>query len=137
VFDAPLHKKGQGAQYARKINRLSPIHIEIIKLLEANQAFCSSSAIPKQTITSQLKTRADASGGRLSELLGLGFIEMCRKKIELQDQETMKFRFRKTPCWFISERFREGRIGYHADGTIVYLQNLLDYSGNSAPQFGQ
>lgn len=98
-------RKGEGAHYAYKIRRLSPLHIEILKILEEH------GALPKRKIQGYLfekgiRVSGNSLSGRLSELAGMGLIECEMEKVVLWDRDKMTYRFRKTPVWYITMRGR-------------------------------
>jgi hypothetical protein len=41
--------------------------------------------------------------GRLSELCGLGLVNMNYTKVQLVDERTMEYRFMKKPVWNLTE----------------------------------
>ena len=100
------HKKGEGAHYSSQITKLSPMHHHILNVLKQSGAVSVDTAIPKRLIgaklaESNIRVSGNVISGRLSELLGMGYVGMARRRIELYDRATMKFRFRKTPIWYL------------------------------------
>ncbi len=98
--------KGWGAHYADKIRKLSPLHREILKILWKH------GPLPKRKIQGYLfengiRISGNSLSGRLSELAGMNYIECEMRKVALYDRNTMQFRFRKTPVWYLTSKGRE------------------------------
>jgi len=94
--------KGWGAHYAEKIQKLSPLHVEILEVL------AEKGPMPKSRIGGILAERGrrvsgNSLSGRLSELAGLGYVECEYARVKLYDAKTMKFRFVRKPVWKITE----------------------------------
>lgn len=106
VVEVPRERpKGAGAHYAHRIRRLSPLHVEILRVLR------ELGPMPKRRIQGALFDRGvrvsgNSLSGRLSELAGMGYVECRTERVRLLDRESMRFRFRRTPVWYLTERGR-------------------------------
>jgi len=108
VKEAKCQPKGQGAWYAAHITRLTTLHHEILVLLKLK------GPQTKQAITKLLNEKRRASkqtliggfsvSGRLSELLGLGLLNMRYEKVRLYDRATQTYRHPKKPVWSLTEQ---------------------------------
>jgi repressor of nif and glnA expression len=95
--------KGTGAHYGRVIKKLSPLHKEILLLLSLY------GPMPKRRIASLLHERGirlsgNSLSGRLSELLGAGYVKTTREAVKLYDEKSMQFRYVRLPVWSITEK---------------------------------
>jgi len=102
--------KGWGAHYAEKIRKLSPLHLEILRVL------AERGPMPKSRLGGLLAERGrrvsgNSLSGRLSELAGLGLVDCDFTEVRLFDAKTMKFRFVKKPVWSITEKGRRVLAG--------------------------
>jgi len=93
--------KGRGAHYAKEIEQLSPLHMEILRILH------EVGPGTKRKVGAILAQRGHAvSGnslsGRLSELRGLGLVTMRYQEVKVYDKKTMTFRFKRTPVWSLT-----------------------------------
>jgi len=98
-----IRQKGQGADYGKQIERLSVMHVRILKILLAE------GGLTKAEITRFLNREQEADkepfiggfsvSGRLSELCGRGLVKMNYEEVQLLDSKTMQFRFKKKPVW--------------------------------------
>jgi len=95
-------EKGEGAHYADKIRKLSPLHIEILQLL-AERGSLTKARIGGILAERGRRVSGNSLSGRLSELAGLGYVECEYTEVKLYDAKTMKFRFVKKPLWRITE----------------------------------
>jgi hypothetical protein len=104
VVEVPREqKKGEGAHYAEKIRKLSPLHEEILEILALH------GPLTKAKIGGILADRGrrvsgNSLSGRLSELAGLGLVECKYTEVRLYDAKTMKFRFVERPVWHLTEK---------------------------------
>ena len=83
--------KGWGAHYADKIKKLSPLHIEILKILREH------GPQPKRKIQGYLfekgiRVSGNSLSGRLSELAGMGMVECEVDRVLIYDRERMEYR---------------------------------------------
>jgi len=100
-----VRRKGQGAEYGKEIRELSFTHRQILMIL------LKQGSLTKQKITTIMNENKEENepyiggfsvSGRLSELLGLGYVSMKYAEVEVYDPRTMQFRFRKKPIWNIT-----------------------------------
>jgi hypothetical protein len=104
VVEVPREReKGEGAHYAEKIRKLSPLHEEILQIL-ALYGPLTKAKIGGILAERGRRVSGNSLSGRLSELAGLGLVECRYTKVKLYDAKTMRFRFAKRPVWFITER---------------------------------
>jgi len=97
--------KGRGAHYASQIEVLSPLHMEILKIL-AQVGPATKRRIGAILAERGHKVSGNSLSGRLSELRGLGLISMRYEEVKVYDRKTMQFRFKRTPVWYLTPRGR-------------------------------
>jgi len=102
--------KGEGAHYAEKIKKLSPLHEEILQIL-ALYGPLTKSRLGGILAERGRRVSGNSLSGRLSELAGLGLVECKYAEVKLYDAKTMKFRFVEKPVWRITERGRRVLAG--------------------------
>jgi hypothetical protein len=103
VVEIPREReKGEGAHYAEKIRKLSPLHIEILQLLAEKESL-TKARIGGILAERGRRVSGNSLSGRLSELAGLGYVECEYTEVKLYDAKTMKFRFVRKPVWRITE----------------------------------
>ena len=95
--------KGEGAHYAEKIKKLSPLHEEILQIL-ALYGPLTKSRLGGILAERGRRVSGNSLSGRLSELAGLGLVECEYAEVKLYDAKTMKFRFARKPVWHLTER---------------------------------
>jgi arginine repressor len=98
--------KGKGAYYTRKDFTPSNLHEQILKAIRTIVSQKMNGAT-KQEIENYLKNRGinisgNSLSGRLSELLGAGYVEVKYTQVQYLDEKTKKYRFKKTPIWYLS-----------------------------------
>jgi hypothetical protein len=104
IVEVPREReKGEGAHYAEKIRKLTPLHEEILEILALH------GPLTKAKIGGILADRGrrvsgNSLSGRLSELAGLGLVECKYTEVRLYDAKTMKFRFVERPVWHLTEK---------------------------------
>jgi len=94
--------KGLGAHYARQIERLTPLHMAILKLL-AREGPLSKEEIRRLLEAQGIKKSGNSISGRLSELAGLRLVEVRNTRVREIDPSTKEFRFVSKPIWFITD----------------------------------
>jgi hypothetical protein len=93
----------------------------------------AATAVPRQAIYEEMRDMCSHTGDRfpsahivgfwLSSLLGAGFVSMVNRKCELRNAYTQDIRFKKKPCWYVSEAYQEGLIGYVSNnGEIIHMK---------------
>jgi repressor of nif and glnA expression len=103
VVEVPREReKGEGAHYAEKIRKLSPLHIEILQIL-AEKGSLTKARIGGILAERGRRVSGNSLSGRLSELAGLGYVECKYTRVKLYDAKRMVFRFVKKPVWEITE----------------------------------
>jgi hypothetical protein len=95
--------KGEGAHYAEKIKKLSPLHYEILYVL-AVKGSLTKSRIGGILAERGRRVSGNSLSGRLSELAGLGYVECEYTRVKLYDAKSMKFRFVRKPVWRLTEQ---------------------------------
>jgi hypothetical protein len=94
--------KGEGAHYAEKIKKLSPLHYEILYVL-AVKGPLTKARIGGILAERGRRVSGNSLSGRLSELAGLGYVECEYTEVKLYDAKSMKFRFVRKPVWRITD----------------------------------
>jgi repressor of nif and glnA expression len=103
VVEVPRERpKGEGAHYADKIKKLSPLHVEILQIL-AEKGPLTKARLGGILAERGRRVSGNSLSGRLSELAGLGYVECEYTKVKLYDAKTMTFRFKRKPVWKITE----------------------------------
>jgi len=103
-------KKGQGAWYAPLIAELGKTRELILEVLKEQYPKWITSwhltyLVNRQRKRKGLKNLAFGTiSGRLSELLGLGYVQMSNEEIELYDSELMSFGWPEKPTWKIAQK---------------------------------
>jgi len=108
--------RGQGAWYAYKIKKLGRIHVEILRLLEEENRPLTKRQIQGLLVRRGIKVGGYTISGRLSELLGLGYVGMERTKVKLWDEETQTWKWVKKPVWWITELGKSALHTYVKEG---------------------
>jgi len=104
IVEVPREReKGEGAHYAEKIRKLTPLHEEILEIL-ALYGPLTKSRLGGILAERGRRVSGNSLSGRLSELAGLGLVECKYAKVKLYDVKTMKFRFARKPVWHLTER---------------------------------
>jgi arginine repressor len=103
--------KGKGAYYTRKDFVPSNLHVEIMKTIRTIVSR-KMNGVTKQEIENYLKNKGinisgNSLSGRLSELLGAGYLEVKYTQVQYLDEKTKKYRFKKTPIWYLSVKGAE------------------------------
>lgn len=97
--------KGAGAHYAREISKLSRLHLAILEVL-AKHGSSTKKRIGAILAERGIRVSGNSLSGRLSELRGMGLVNVQYTEVREVDPETKKFRFDKKPVWSISEQGR-------------------------------
>jgi len=93
--------KGAGAHYAGGIKRLTPLHREILEIL-AEQGPMTKRRLGGLLAERGRRVTGNSLSGRLSELLGLGYVAVEKAEVREVDPESRQFRFVKKPVWRIT-----------------------------------
>ena len=94
-------RKGSGASYT--VGRLGRLHVLILQVLaEFEGVGLSKRSISRVLYRRGYKYSGNSISGRLSELLALGYVRVEKAEVRVYDKRAMKFRFRKTPLWYIT-----------------------------------
>lgn len=101
-------EKGKGAYYTRRDFRPTGLHKLILRAVKEIVASKQGGAT-KQEIERWLgergrKISGNSLSGRLSELLGAGYLEVQYTEVRLYDEASKKYRFKKTPIWFLTDK---------------------------------
>jgi hypothetical protein len=103
--------KGKGAYYTRKDFTPSNLHVEIMKAIRTIVSQKMNGATRRDIETylrgKGLRISGNALSGRLSELLGAGYLDIEYTQVKVYDERTKQFRFKKTPVWYLSEKGAE------------------------------
>ena len=99
-----MRPKGSGAYYACKIERISATHAAILMVLAAHpRERYTRSKIAYLLAKKGVHLKDDTISGRLSELLGLGYVSMTHERVRVLDKKSMTYRFVRKPLWQITE----------------------------------
>lgn len=110
-FEASIAKKGEGAREGKKITKLSNNHILVLGWLLRLGAVDVETGVTSRTLEHHINTsqkvreknlfRSNGIGGRLAELAGAGLVKMQYSRVNLMDERTREWRFRKKPVWWM------------------------------------
>jgi len=103
-FEVDL-RKGKGAHYAGEMRKLSPLHLDILEILDLHGP-CTKKRLGALLALRGRRVSGNSLSGRLSELLGLGLVDVERTEVREYDPDTKTYRFVRKPVWRIT---REGR----------------------------
>jgi DNA-binding HxlR family transcriptional regulator len=95
--------KGKGAHYAAEIQRLSELHLLILEILKTHGP-CTKKRLGALLAEQGRRVSGNSLSGRLSELLGLGLVEVTRTQVREYDPAEKRYRFVKKPVWSITKR---------------------------------
>ena len=98
--------KGKGAHYAQEIRKLSPLHLDILEILDLHGP-CTKKRLGAILAEKGRRVSGNSLSGRLSELLGMGLVEVERTAVREVDPETKAYRFVRKPVWRITRHGRE------------------------------
>jgi hypothetical protein len=111
IVEVPREReKGEGAHYAERIRKLSPLHEEILEIL-ALYGPLTKAKIGGILADRGRRVSGNSLSGRLSELAGLGLVECKYTEVRLYDAKTMKFRFVERPVWHLTEKGKRVLVG--------------------------
>ena len=105
-----VRSKGLGAWYSLLITKLGKTRELILQTIKEQYPHWRTSwhltyLVNKRGKEKGLKNLAFGTvAGRLSELLGLAFVQMSNENIELYNDETMSFGWPEKPTWRISQK---------------------------------
>lgn len=105
-----VRSKGQGAWYASLIQELGETRILILKVLKKQYPRWLTSWHITYLVNCERKAKGlknfafGSISGRLSELLGLGYVQMSNEDVEMYDEEVMAFGWPEKPTWRISQK---------------------------------
>ena len=102
VFEVDM-SKGKGAHYAAEIQRLSELHMLILEILKTHGP-CTKRRLGALLAEQGRRVSGNSLSGRLSELLGLGLVEVTRTQVKEYDPAEKRFRFVKKPVWSITPK---------------------------------
>jgi len=110
VFEYKM-PKGKGAHYTSRDFRPNKLH-ELVLTAVWSIVKEKGRGATKREISYYLHMHGhDISGnslsGRLSELLGAGLVEVQYTDVKLYDEKSKKYRFKRTPVWYITQRGAE------------------------------
>lgn len=103
VFEVNVEqRKGRGAHYGEEIKRLGRIHVAVLQVLAERNSWMTKKAIGAALAERGLRVSGNSLSGRLSELLGAGYVEMIHGEVREFDPEEKRYRFVKKPLWRIT-----------------------------------
>ena len=107
VFEVPM-RKGQGAYYTVAEFHPTELHTLIMQAIRDIVSRTGRGALKTEIERWLLARGRHVSGnsvsGRLSELLGAGYVECEYTKVQVYDEKAKKFRFKRTPRWYLTQK---------------------------------
>ena len=91
-------RKGRGASY--RVRKLSRLHVEILRVLDGVEMPLTQRDILRALRRRGWRVSGNSVSGRLSELLALGYVEVDRVEVRVDDNGVPKFQ--KKPVWSIT-----------------------------------
>ena len=107
-------EKGKGAHYGRRIRRLGRLHRLILGILGEHPEGLTKRQISRILYQHGYYYSGNSISGRLSELLGLGYVRVEKMRVELFDKEEQRWRPVTKPVWFLTETGRKAIRGVEA-----------------------
>lgn len=107
VFEVSM-KKGQGAYYTAGEFRPSELHelimLAIRDIVRERGRGALKSEIERWLLARGRRVSGNSVSGRLSELLGAGYVTVEYVKVQVYDERAKKFRFKRAPRWYLSAK---------------------------------
>jgi len=110
VFEVPM-RKGQGAYYTAADFHPTELHemvmLAIRDIVSRTGRGAMKTEIERWLLARGRRVSGNSVSGRLSELLGAGYVEVEYTRVQVYDEKSKKFRFKRTPRWYLTERGAE------------------------------
>jgi hypothetical protein len=107
VFEVSM-KKGQGAYYTAAEFHPSELHelimLAIRDIVRERGRGALKTEIERWLLARGRRVSGNSVSGRLSELLGAGYVECEYVKVQVYDEKSKKFRFKRSPRWYLSQK---------------------------------
>ena len=101
-------KKGQGAYYTAADFHPSELHdlimVAIRDIVREKGRGALKTEIERWLLARGRRVSGNSVSGRLSELLGAGYVTVEYVKVQVYDEKTRSFRFKRTPRWYLSAK---------------------------------
>jgi len=110
TFEVPM-RKGQGAYYTAAEFHPSELHTLIMQairdIVREKGRGAMKTEIERWLLARGRRVSGNSVSGRLSELLGAGYVTVEYTKVQVYDEKSKKFRFKRSPRWYLTERGAE------------------------------
>ena len=107
VFEVQM-KKGQGAYYTAADFHPSELHdlimVAIRDIVREKGRGALKTEIERWLLARGRRVSGNSVSGRLSELLGAGYVECEYVKVQVYDEKSKKFRFKRAPRWYLTQK---------------------------------
>jgi hypothetical protein len=101
-------KKGQGAYYTVAEFKPGELHelimVAIRDIVRERGRGAMKSEIERWLLARGRRVSGNSVSGRLSELLGAGYVTVEYTKVQVYDEKAKKFRFKRSPRWYLTQR---------------------------------
>ncbi|MGC9182233.1 hypothetical protein [Thermogladius sp.] len=95
--------KGSGAYYGKRIERLTPTHKAILEVLREHGP-STKKRIGAILAEKGIRLSGNSLSGRLSELLGAGYVSVEKTRVREVDPKSKQYRFVLKPVWDLTEK---------------------------------
>jgi hypothetical protein len=107
IFEVPM-RKGQGAYYTVAEFHPTELHVLVMQairdIVREKGRGATKTEIERWLLARGRRVSGNSVSGRLSELLGAGYVEVEYTKVQVYDEKTRRFRFKRSPCWYLSQK---------------------------------
>jgi DNA-binding transcriptional ArsR family regulator len=107
TFEVDL-RKGKGAYYTVGEFKPSKLHelimLAIRDIVREKGRGALKGEIERWLLAKGRRVSGNSVSGRLSELLGAGYVEVEYTKVQVYDEKSKKFRFKRSPRWYLTQR---------------------------------
>jgi hypothetical protein len=101
-------RKGQGAYYTAAEFHPTELHVLVMLAIRDIVSRTGRGALKTEIERWLLARGRQVSGnsvsGRLSELLGAGYVECEYTKVQVYDEKAKRFRFKRAPRWYLTQK---------------------------------
>jgi hypothetical protein len=107
VFEVSM-RKGQGAYYTAAEFHPSELHVLIMAairdIVREKGRGALKAEVERWLLARGRRVSGNSVSGRLSELLGAGYVECEYVRVQVYDEKSRKFRFKRTPRWYLTQK---------------------------------
>jgi len=107
TFEVPM-RKGQGAYYTAGEFHPTELHVLVMQairdIVREKGRGALKTEIERWLLARGRRVSGNSVSGRLSELLGAGYVTVEYVKVQVYDEKSKKFRFKRTPRWYLSQK---------------------------------